>query len=316
MKRHEGDPQHPEVRRRTYLQMLAVGAVAIASLSLLNHDTPPSGDTAPNYPRAKYESTPAWRQHFADLPTSRLDTSTWRYDTDYQVPGYNDEQQAYTDLAKNVRIEPGVGLVIEAHQEPYRYQTDPTARTYDYTSGRIDTLNSFNFEYGKIEAKMKLPEGAGVWPAFWLLSANEPHTQIEAQTGTNERSYMKNGEIDIMEYYGHTPGVIEATAHTYKKSVAGSINVPDAGDAFHTYGVEVAPNSITWTVDGTPYHSLTKSSDNPDDWPFGGGNRLYVLLNLAMGGTGGEVIQNEHGPWRMEIQDLSYYQYIDSTTAP
>lgn len=302
------------MRRRTYLQMLAVGAVAITGLTLLTHESPSSNEVAVDYPRSEYEPTPAWRQHFADSTSNRLDTNIWRYDIDYQVPSYNDEQQAYTPTEKNVRIEPGTGLIIEARRESYRYPNDPTARMYDYTSGRIDTLNSFSFEYGKIESRMKLPKGAGVWPAFWLLSANEPHTQGTEQADDDKRFYMKNGEIDIMEFYGHTPGTIEATVHTYNKSVAGSIDILDAGDTFHTYGVEIAPDSITWTVDDMPYHSVRKPSENPDDWPFGNGNQLYVLLNLAMGGTGGEIIQDEHSPWRMEVQDLAFYNYVNPTT--
>src|SRR5687768_16483223 len=124
----------------------------------------------------EFRETPSWAQEFNLMRTTAIDTAVWRHETSPDVPGFNDELQAYTSRAENVRIERGVGLVIEAHRRGYQYPDDPEARRFDYTSGRIDTRDSFSFEYGKVEARIKMPKGPGVWPAFWLLSANGIHT--------------------------------------------------------------------------------------------------------------------------------------------
>ena len=270
-------------------------------------------------PRAEFDIAPSWEQDFTAMPGPSIDTNVWKYDLDPDKPFYNHEEQGYTSSLDNIRIEPGVGLVIEAHEQGYRYQNDPKNRYYEYTSGRIDTHESFSFEYGKIEATMKLPQGPGTWPAFWLLSANEPNTKKYLSSPSfdqneyehNRRMYMKDGELDIMEHYGNTPGHIEATVHTFQHSTEGSIEVPDYSDVFHTYGVELTPSKIIWTLDGKPYDTYNKPSDNPDDWPFGHGNKFYPIFNLAMGGgtKGNRVDASQQESWRMVIRDLKFYDY-------
>jgi beta-glucanase (GH16 family) len=300
-----------EIRRRTILLIAAIGSASIIGVATLNNITT-SPDKKRNTPeqRGEFTDAPTWRQNFAQQRELRLDTKIWHYDTDYRVPSYNDEEQAYTDMRKNIYIDPGVGLIIQAQKDNYIYPADPQSRQYKYTSGRIDTRNTFTFEYGKVEARMRLPEGEGTWPAFWLLSENKIHTTDTSPSQDDERFYTKDGEIDIMEHYGHDPGVIEATVHTYKQSNVGTITIPDATSEFHSYGVEVTPDSITWTIDDTPYHTFTRSSDDPNEWPFGNGNKLYIILNLAMGGTGGGDIADGHSPWKFAIEDISYYDYL------
>jgi beta-glucanase (GH16 family) len=112
-----------------------------------------------------------------------------------------------------------------------------------------------------------------------------------------------------MEHYGSAPGIIEGTVHTYAQSYAGQVKQPDVSENYHTYGVEVTPDNITWTIDGNPYHSFDKRSANTNEWPFGNGNRLYVILNLAMGGSGGGEISDDRDAWRMEVQNISFYSY-------
>jgi beta-glucanase (GH16 family) len=262
-------------------------------------------------PTGKFSATPTWSQDFSKSPDGPLDTKVWIHEADPAVPGYNDEKQGYTNHPQNVRIENGQ-LLIEAHRESYTYPNDPSGRSYDITSGRINTKNSFAFEYGKLEATMKLPEGQGTWPAFWLLSANEPNISKMNPTNKdqeNDRFYLHDGELDIMEAYGHTPGIIEATAHTFKNSIEKQLAVPDAGKAFHTYGIEITPTKIIWTIDHKPYHSLNKSSENPDAWPFGNGNKFYAILNLAMGGSGGGEIDPAQSTWSMEVKSVDFYAY-------
>lgn len=271
----------------------------------------PAPASAPTPSASKFSTSPTWNQNFISMAAGQPNTSIWRYDLNPEVPGWNGEAQGYTNSLNNVRIEAGKGLVIEARKENYSYPGD--ARVFGYTSGRIDTKNSFSFEYGKIEAVMKLPKGAGTWPAFWMLSANNPWTSKLNPTEADwakPRFYAKDGELDIMEHYGNLPGLVEGTMHSYVASKGGNTQVNDYGDVYHTYGVELSPSGITWTVDGKAFRTETKTSDDTDVWPFGNGNKLYVILNLAMGGSGGGAINDAATPWRLEIQRVSYYPYI------
>ena len=284
------------------LTVIVCAAVAALSVAFVYKIPISKQSTAP------FATQPTWIQDFTASTDTDIDPSVWRVDTNFLVPGYNDELQAYTASRNNIRQEPGVGLVIEARHETYIYLDDPEKKQYEFTSGRIDTRDSFAFEYGKIEARIKLPSGAGTWPAFWLLSTKDAQ-ETQATSPPDERLYMKTGEIDIMEHYGDTPNIIEATAHTYNLSTAKTTTVSDATEAFHTYGVEITPDKLTWTLDGHPYQTLMKESDDPNNWPFGNGNTFYIILNLAMGGPGGTQINHEAGPWRMEVQNISYYPY-------
>ncbi|MES2630961.1 MAG: glycoside hydrolase family 16 protein [Patescibacteria group bacterium] len=306
--------QTPEFSRRRLLVLGALGMSAIitGSLAYASNHLPTS-----EYPlrSSEFARQPSWNQEFKQMNATTIDTSVWRYDTDYRVPTYNNEAQAYTDWSDNVRIEQGTGLIIEAHRRDYQYpndaEPDVTQKVYEYTSGRIDTLESFTFEYGKVEARMKLPAGRGVWPAFWLLSGNEIHSLDKELTEVEEndpRRYTLDGEIDIMEYYGNNPDEVEATVHTYDKSVEETINIPDATTEFHTYGVEVAPNSITWTIDGKPYHYFEKPSDDPAKWPFGDGNEFYIILNLAMGGPAGPTQPGQQS-WQLQVENVRFYPF-------
>jgi len=298
--------------RRSFLRWGLVGAGAIlattVTYSAISHFQSPEFSSERSN---EFNKTPDWQQNFAELQTDTLDTSIWHYETSPDIPSYNDEVQGYTDWRENVRIEEGVGLVIEAHKRDYQYPNDPQQRQFEYTSGRIDTRNSLSFEYGKVEARMRLPEGEGVWPAFWLLSGNEVHTidkEFSQQQENDEDFYLRNGEIDIMEYYGNNPGQVEATVHTYNDKTSNSVTIEDATREFHTYGVEVTPDNITWTVDDVPYHTFVKKSNDPNYWPFGNNNQLYVILNLAMGGPAGNV-NNSQEPWRLEVADVAFYNF-------
>lgn len=254
--------------------------------------------------------TPSWQQDFTKQPVGALNTGTWNYELNPDVPGWNNEAEAYTNSTNNVRVVPGTGLIIEARKENYTYPG--TTKQYGYTSGRVDTRNSFSFEYGKLEATMKLPKGSGTWPAFWLLSANQVNTSKLNPTDADwaqPRFYAKDGEIDIMEAYGSWAGNIEGTLHSYAKSSSGSIALSDYATAFHAYGIEIRPNQLIWSVDGKPYFTMNQPSTSTDEWPIGGGNKFYPILNLAMGGgqNGGGTIDDSSAPWQLVVQSLKYY---------
>ncbi len=320
-----------QLSRRSFMQgaLLALGGVAAVEVltscapiqddkdSLDSEEVTPSENTdvQTNNSEAEqsmeqFSDTITWSQEFKEQ--TKLDTSVWRFDTDPEVPTYNNEEQAYTTSPDNVRIEPGVGLVLEAHRETYQY---PDAdKIYEFTSGKVDTKESFSFEYGKIEARMKMPVGNGPWPAFWMLSQNQVNTKSMGFTDEDyetDRGYMYDSELDVVEVM--EAGYIEATAHTYDASPTGKIPF-DATDGFHIYGVELTPSSITWTVDGEPYHYFEKPAGADGDdiakWPFGRGNQLYVILNLAMGGDDIPEIDDDIDSAQLLVEHVRFYDYI------
>lgn len=279
-------------------------------------ETPPSKTPEIPKPQGEFSTDPTWVQDFARQPNGPIDTDVWRYELDKAVPTYNEEAQAYTSHQKNVRIENGA-LLLEAHREAYSYAGD--THKYKITSGRIDTKESFTLSYGKIEAIMKLPKGEGAWPAFWLLSANQPHTTALHPTDADWEKpgfYTHDGELDIMEAYGDRPGSVEGTVHTFntfkKNKGAGdgkTVAAPDASEAFHTYGVELTPDEIVWTIDNQPYKSFKKpAGSNTDTWPFTADNELYVILNLAMGSAGGEPNPSQ-ATWQLSVKKVAFYEY-------
>lgn len=263
---------------------------------------------------SEFAAKPKWEQDFRTQ--TELDTNVWHHELDPVVPTYNKEAQAYTDNPKNVRVDCG-SLIIEAHRENY---TDPAGREVEYTSGRIDTRDSLNFEYGKVEVTMILPEGAGAWPAFWFLSANNPHTSALDPTEADwakDYFYLHDGEIDGMEagHHGKT-NQIGFHVHTFSKQDIGKyVHIPDASTTPHTYGVEVTPNQIVWTVDGERKFTFKKPSNNPKAWPFGKGNELYLILNLAMGGDYAGPIDPANDSWRLQVFDVKYYPYVGKSKA-
>jgi beta-glucanase (GH16 family) len=116
-----------------------------------------------------------------------------------------------------------------------------------------------------------------------------------------------------MEAYGIHPGTVEGTVYTFnnfkENGDSGSVAVPDASEAFHTYGVELTPTEIIWTLDSKPYKSFKKPAGNdPDAWPFTPDNELYVILNLAMGSTGGAVDPSQN-KWQMAVKEIAFYEY-------
>jgi beta-glucanase (GH16 family) len=266
-----------------------------------------ASETETPVPVGEFSTEPTWEQDFTTQ--TQLDTTVWRYEDDPAVPTWNEETQAYTSSPENVRVEPGTGLIIEAHRTPFAY---PDGSSYDYTSGRIDTLGNFSFTNGKIEATMKLPAGSGTWPAFWLLSANGaftgPMNPTDEQWG-QDRFYLHDGELDVMEAYGDQPGLVEATVHSFNNDEEGQLQLPDAADVFHTYGVEVTPTAIKWTIDGEVQHVFEKPSDNPDDWPFQAPNELYPIFNLAMGAAGGTIDDAQAARWQLQVQKISFYDF-------
>ena len=194
---------------------------------------------------------------------NQINKANWTYDIAAHGLG-NNELEYYTSRPENSRVENG-NLVIEARKESYG--------GCDYTSARLKTEGLQNFLYGKIEAKIKLPEGQGLWPAFWLLGSNMASVK-----------WPDCGEIDIMEHLNHED-IIWGTAHWVNSNGYQSDGNKITGidvTKYHTYSIEWSPNYIKWFVDDIPYKELNISNDNNGTSSFH--KPFYIVLNLAVGG--------------------------------
>lgn len=202
-----------------------------------------------------------------------IDRSNWNFD----IGGWgwgNGEGQYYTDRPVNARVENGL-LVIEARQEKYEEKY--------YTSARLLTQGLQAFQYGRIEARIKVPEGAGLWPAFWMLGDDFNRDPIDPIIS----NWPNAGEIDIMEYLGREPDLIMGTAHGPGYAGAGGLGRWNRqeyliADAFHTYAVEWNYEGISWFYDGEHYFTLAREDVGEREWVFD--KEFFILLNLAVGG--------------------------------
>jgi beta-glucanase (GH16 family) len=234
-----------------------------------------------------------WADEFNQPDGSSPDPAKWAYDTGASGWG-NNELECYTTRTNNARIERGQ-LVIEAHKENHMGSS--------YTSARLKTLGKASWAHGRIEARIQLPRGQGIWPAFWML-------------GTNITSvgWPACGEIDIMENVGREPKSIHGTVHGpgYSGSggIGGAYSLPDGGtfaDGFHVYAIEWTTNQIKWFVDEQPYFSVTPASlPAGKAWVFS--QSEFLLLNLAVGGNWpGKPDSTTTFPQRMTVDYVPVY---------
>jgi beta-glucanase (GH16 family)/transcriptional regulator with XRE-family HTH domain len=213
-----------------------------------------------------------WHDEFAGPAGAPPDPTKWQVVTGGDGWG-NDELEDYTSRASNVSLDGKGHLVITAEQGTY---TDGSGVTRNYTSGRIQTKGLYQSKYGQIEARIQLPAGQGLWPAFWALG---------------DGAWPAAGEIDLMENIGSDPFTIIGSIHGpqvgsprgYAISAEAHSRVSLAS-AFHIYGVEWSPTKIVFTLDGVPYATQTPSDlSSKQSWVFN--KPFYLLLNVAVGGT-------------------------------
>ncbi len=232
------------------------------------------GDATPQTPpSAKY--TLSWSDEFNGPDGSPPDAAKWTYDTGGNGWG-NKELEYYTNRPQNVQVQGG-NLVITAQKETY-VGTDSVTRKY--TSSRLKTKGLFSQAYGRFEARIKIPAGQGMWPAFWMLGNN-----------IGSLGWPACGEIDIMENIGKEPGTIHGSLHgpsttKHTSDLTAPFRLPPGqnfADDFHVYAVEWDPDTVRFYVDGNRYATFSSSN-----WPAGGkwvfDQRFFILLNLAVGG--------------------------------
>ena len=212
-------------------------------------------------------------------------TGIWNYDLGGSGWG-NEEAQFYTNRPENIIIEDGL-LKITAIAESYEGS--------NYTSSRIQSKDKFDFKYGRIEARAKLPEGGGTWPAIWMLGSN-----------LSEVSWPNCGEIDILEHKGNNQDRVYGSLHfpgnSGGNSVGSSVSVPNLSSEFHLYEVQWTASAIKFLVDGQEYYNFSNNTNVPFNQDF------FLILNVAMGGTFGGAIDPSFEQSTMEIDYIRVYQ--------
>ncbi len=250
---------------KNLLPLTRVSALLLVALLLAGCAQIASLGTAPATPIPEIPGwTLVWQDEFEG---DAIDLANWTYD----IGGWgwgNGEAQFYTDRSENARVENGL-LVIEARQERFE-------ESY-YTSARLKSQGLQEFQFGRIEARLKVPSGKGLWPAFWMLGSNFD--------GSN---WPDCGEIDIMEYIGKEPDLVLGTLHGPGYSGALGISewnrqTYDIADDFHTYAIEWEPDEIRWYYDGEHYHTVNRADVGNREWVFE--QPFFIILNLAVGGT-------------------------------
>ncbi len=237
-------------------------------------------------------SRPAWQLVWHDeFDGTTLDPAKWVRETGGNGWG-NAELEFYTDRTENARIEGG-NLIIEARRE--------TFGTRDYTSARLKTEGLGAWRYGRMEARIQIPRGQGLWPAFWMLG-----DQCAAV------GWPTCGEIDIMENIGREPRRVHGTVHGPVYSGAQGITSTyelSAGafaDSFHVYAVEWESGAIRWYVDDTLYKTTT-TRDVPGQWVFD--HPFFIILNVAVGGNWpGNPDTTTQFPQTMRVDYVRVYQ--------
>lgn len=249
-------------------------------------------------------ASPRWELTFAEEgqgdANSAPSAARWAHDLGGGGWG-NKESQTYTDGNANAFYDGQGHLVIEARQET---RTAPDGIERGYTSARLKTQGLFSQRYGKVTARLKIPRGQGVWPAFWMLGDSF------ATIG-----WPECGEIDIMESVGNSPDWIHGTLHGPGYSggggLQGSFKHPDGqafADDFHVYTVEWSPDAIRWFIDGELYHTRTPADAGPNRWAYDSGP-FFVILNVAVGGEWpGYPDETTEFPQRMVIDYVRAYR--------
>lgn len=255
-----------------HLKKIAVGvSLLVAGVSSIAANAAHRGHASD---AADSKWTLVWSDEFNGPDGTPPDPAKWTVIQNDSGFG-NRELEYYTTRPSSVRLEKGY-LVITARKETY---TGPDGQTREYTSGRLQTAGHFEQQYGRFEARIKVPKGQGLWPAFWMLGDD-----------VAARGWPACGEMDIMENIGSEPSKIHGTLHGPRYSGdnpltgAYTLSAPaQFGDGFHVFAIEWEPTEVRFYVDGVLYETQTVDSIPSDKhWAFD--HPFFILLNLAVGG--------------------------------
>jgi beta-glucanase (GH16 family) len=282
--------------------------IALASLGLGLLASQAHSQTRAEVP----EPTLVWHDEFDGPEGAPPDPTRWTVaigdGSAHGIPGWgNEELEYYTDASDNTALDGKGHLVITARRSESKLPCYYGPCTF--TSARVLSQHKAAFQYGRIEARIRVPRGAGLWPAFWSLGTN-----IEAA------GWPACGEIDIMEFVGRAPKDVFGTLHGPGYSGAEGIGQTHSFEVgvyedFHVFAVEWRLSRIDWYVDGVEYHSASPQDVAPDPWVFR--QPFFLLLNLAVGGHfGGPVSDETPFPAHMLVDYVRVYAPPDESTAP
>jgi beta-glucanase (GH16 family) len=258
--------------RRLCLYACLLGGLTVVSLPIAS-----AAGVHERQPRARASSPDqlVWSDEFNGPAGASPDTTKWTFDRGGGGWG-NNELEYYTSRPTNVALDGQGHLAITARREPYSGH----GVTREYTSARLQTLGLFATTYGQIDARIKLPAGRGLWPAFWAVGSNVENI-----------GWPNAGEIDIMESLGNEPFTLYGSIHgpelgapTGYKFTTPHRSASSLAGGFHTYGIEWSPGAIVFTFEGIPYATRTPASlPSGGRWVFD--KPFFLLLNLAVGGN-------------------------------
>lgn len=256
-------------------------------------------------PEKRTTSTTAesnWKLVWSDeFEGEKIDSNNWNFQ-EVEAGKFNEEWQRYTDSPDNAYIQKG-NLVIKAKHIGDAHGMD------QYTSARLNTAGKQSWKYGKFAARIKLPEGEGIWPAFWMLGAN-----IDENGG--DTSWPQCGEIDILELYGSKDdAAIEVNAHyadstdshAYMGAETYRLGQGKFSDDYHIFELEWTNENLTWFVDGIQVASMAINKPYLSEFH----KEFFILLNIAVGGTfAGRPDDTTEFPQKMLVDWVRVYQKV------
>ncbi|GAA2971875.1 discoidin domain-containing protein [Streptomyces enissocaesilis] len=248
-----------------------------------------------------------WQDEFNTPAGTKPDPAKWTADPG---TGPNNELEYYTNH-DNASMDGTGHLVMEARKQATPGTSCPTdpltgSGTCQYTSARMNTGNKFEFTYGRVEARIKVPKGNGLWPAFWMMGADF----------LDGRPWPYNGEVDIMEVLGKDVKTSYSTVHAPAYNGAGGIGAPyklpgdvDYSDDFHVWAAHWDSKGIVYSLDGRTVLTLDKAQIEQTRGPWVFDHPFYLILNLAVGGDWpGPTDASTPFPAKMLVDYVRVYQ--------
>ena len=285
---------------------LRQSSLALAAVLALSLFVNPSADAAP-----KKNLKLLWSEEFNSKKGTKPSSKNWAHDIGGGGWG-NSERQYYTNKTSNIATDGDGKLVFTARRISTasldQVGTEPDTEAIlnrcwecQFTSARIKTAKKLSFQYGRVEARMKMPVGVGTWPAFWMLGGD----LLEGGR------WPDCGEIDIMEFRGDISDRTTSALHgpnTPPGSGLGAAYMSFAplSDGYHTYAIEWRKNSIDFIVDGRVTGSYSSADTGARGWVYN--QEFFLILNLAVGGTyAGEEIDPEMNLAEFKVDYIRYY---------
>lgn len=288
--------------RRWCLVMVVAASLTACTSSPESDPTPTRPFPTASAPEAREASSLLWSDEFEGAAGAPPNPENWTHETGGGGWG-NGELQYYTDSTENAALDGEGNLVITARE------IDGAAAGLQcwygpctHTSARLITAHKQTFQYGRIETRLRVPQGGGIWPAVWMLG-----------TDITEVGWPQSGEIDIMEFVGSSPtevfGTLHGPGYSGGQSFGGTrdLGAPVPAD-WHEFAVEWSADRIVWFVDGSEYHRATPPDVAPNEWVFD--HAFFLLTNVAIGGNfGGPLGADLQFPQTLTLDYIRVYEY-------